>query len=400
MRHTLLASATAALVMLGGCAWMPWMGADPSQPAAAATPVGGQRMPHIVWSGNLDYTPLGSVPGVSQPALIQLHGSGPLAAQAALAAGSGDHYLRILSLASGSELRRVALDEAVDSGALQLANGLVVVGDIVGDLYGIDPDAGVIRWRMRLSSYLLGRPVAIGKDLLVQTMDNRIYRISAAGKKQWSFDGYAAGISMHASPSPLVTGGRVLVVLLSGDVVALDGKSGDLLWRKQLLLSARATVLSELKTPIADPLLVKDLHYGVDHIVPALLVSLYQGELHLLQAVSGEKRGVRKLSLRASPLLDGGTLFLAAADGSLRAIDIRHGETLWKRSLGSHELTGIVMLQHQLWVTDAQGVVYHISRDGQHQQQIALPGEINRAPVVTPLGVVVRTSLGGIYLIN
>jgi len=386
-------SAIAALLVLGGCAWMPWAQSDGKPALAAASP---SPSIAVVWQHNVDYSRLGAVEGISQPASIHLHDG-----SAALAIGGSDHYLRILALSSGHELRRIALDESVESGALQLSNGLVVVVDITGGVYAVNPDAGTIRWRMRLSSFVLGRPVAIGDGVLLQTMDNRIYRIGAKGKKVWSFDGYASGISIHASPSPLLTqDGRVLALLSGGDVVALDGKSGDLLWRKQLLLNTTATVLSELKAPIADPVLVKDLHYGVDHIAPALLVALYQGDLHLLQATSGEHRGARKLSLRATPLLDGDTLFLASADGSLRAIDIRHGDTRWKQPLGNNELTGIALFQHRLWVTDNQGVVYRISSDGHNKRSIALPGTIDRTPIVTPLGVVVRTNLGGIYLLH
>ena len=184
------------------------------------------------------------------------------------------------------------------------------------------------------------------------------------------------------------------------DVVALNGSNGDLLWRKQLLLNTNAAVLSELKAPIASPLRIQDLHYGIDHVMPALLVDLYQGELHLMQAGTGEQRATRKLSLRATPVLEGDTLFLAAADGKLRALDTRHGEILWKQTIGKGELTGITVWNRQLWLTDNRGMIYRLSRNGHHLLRLAVPGVVNRAPIATPLGVVVRTTLGGIYLIR
>ncbi|MDX8408843.1 MAG: PQQ-binding-like beta-propeller repeat protein [Mariprofundales bacterium] len=386
------------LLLLSGCAtdlghWLPWSSSDTKDGTAENTT---SDTLSIVWQHNVDYSKLGAVQGISQPALIELQDH-----SAALAVGGSDGYLRILALASGSELRRIALDEAVESGVLQLASGIVIVGDIVGNLYGIDPDAGTIRWRMRLSSFLLGTPVKIDGDAVLQTMDNRLYRINPKGKKIWSFDGYPGGISMHASPSPLVTDDhRVLAVLSAGDVVALNGSNGDLLWRKQLLLNANAAVLSELKAPIASPLMIKDLHYGIDHVTPALLVGLYQGELHLMQADSGEQRAARKLSLRATPLLDNDTLFLAAADGKLRALDTRHGEVLWKQSITEGELTGITVWHDQLWMGDNRGMVYRLSRNGHNLLQLSVPGMIDREPIATPQGVVVRTTLGGIYLIR
>ena len=389
------------LLLLSGCGTihhlLPWH--DDADTAEQATQQATPRLtpPEIVWRRNLDYLPLGGVHAFSQPAVIKLR-DGHLA----VAAGGEDRFVHILDLATGSELHRIAVDEAVESGTLQLANGLVVVGDITGNLYGIDPDNGVIGWRMRLSTLLLGRPVPIGNDFLLQTMDNRIYRISANGHKIWSFDGYPGGISMHATPSPLVDSDhhRVLTVLSTGDVLALNADNGDLLWRKQLLLNADAAVLSEMKAPVADVVRVPDLRYGVDHLASALLVPFYQGDLRLLDADRGEQRASRTLSLRASPLLVDHTLLLADSSGTLRAIDTASGDTRWKVALSDHELTGVARWQRQLWVSDNGGHLYRLTSSGHRLGAITLPGSINRAPIPTPSGVIVRTSRGGIYLIH
>jgi len=353
--------------------------------------------PTIVWRRNLDYIPLGGVKGFSQPALIKLHDG-----SAAIAAGGGDHFVRILSLATGSELHRIAIQEAVESGALQLANGIVVVGDITGNLYGIDPDQGTITWQLHLSTLLLGRPIALADDFLIQTMDNRLYRISSKGKKVWSFDGYPGGISMHAATSPLVDvrNNRVLAVLSTGDLIALNANSGDLLWRKQLLLNANAAVLSEMKAPVAGLIQIDDLHYGIDHLKSALLVPLYQDNIRLLDGNSGEARATRAISLRATPLQFGHTLILADSSGTVRAIDSQSGDTQWKIKISDFELTGIVLWHKQLWIGDSDGHLFRMRTSGEVLGDIAVAGTINRAPISTPAGVVIRSSRGGIYLVH
>ncbi|MDQ6963997.1 MAG: PQQ-binding-like beta-propeller repeat protein, partial [Mariprofundales bacterium] len=253
-----------------------------------------------------------------------------------------------------------------------------------------------------LSTLLLGRPVAVGDDFVVQTMDNRIYRITPQGKKVWSFDGYPGGISMHAATSPLFDRrtNRILAVLSTGDVVAIDAGSGDLLWRKQLLLNANAAVLSEMKAPVAGLLYVDDLRYGIDHITPALLVPLYQGDIRLLDASSGEQRATRGRSLRAAPLLLGHTLIIADSSGTVSAIDTQSGDTEWKMSVSDGELTALAVWQGGIWIGDSDGNLFHLTAAGRVVGSIALDGAINRAPVATPAGVVVHSSRGGIYLIR
>ncbi|MDX8414070.1 MAG: PQQ-binding-like beta-propeller repeat protein [Mariprofundales bacterium] len=388
--------------MLSGCSaitqMLPWSDSSKIEPALEVAPTNNQSMPpQIVWQHNLDFIPLGGAKGFSQPALIKLN-DGTLA----IAAGSGDHFVRILSLATGSELRRIAIQEAVESGTLQLANGIVVVGDITGNLYGIDPNHGTIAWQLHLSTVLLGRPMPLGDDFVLQTMDNRIYRISASGKKLWSFDGYPGGISMHAATSPLVdaSNNRVLAVLSTGDLLALDATSGDLLWRKQLLLNANAAVLSEMKAPVAGVVRIADLHYGIDHLKPALLVPLYQGNMRLLDADSGEQRATRALSLRATPLQLNHRLILADSSGTVRAIDTQSGDTLWKSNISKNELTGITVWHKQLWISDSEGQLFRISAAGTMLGKMAIAGTINRAPIPTPAGVIIRSSRGGIYLVH
>ncbi len=396
------------LSVLGGCAVLntliPWKhGQNENQDTANATTQipaqTGKHAPEIVWRRELDFTPLGGVQGFSQPALIHLKGG-----KRAIASGCGDAFFRVLSLADGHEILRVPLDDASESGTLQLADGTVVVGDIVGNLYGIDVDKGQIRWRYKLSTLLLGAPVTVSGGFLLQTMDNRIYRFNDDGTKRWSFDGYPGGIAMHAGVSPYLDrqNDRVLAILSSGDLVALNADNGDLLWRKQLLLNADAAVLSEMKAPIAGVTEIPDLHYGIDHITPALLVPFYQGDLRLLNRDSGEQIATRKLSLRAAPMWipKAHKLLLGNSTGWLRAIDTQSGDTIWKIRATSGEITSVVSWGQSILVSDDDGILHRIANNGVLLGSLQLPGSIDRIPVVTPQGVIVRTSRGGIYLIR
>jgi len=400
-RGALTPAIGALLLLLSGCSTihslLPWSDQDADTQQHSIQTVTHNAPPQIVWQRNLDYLPLGGTPGFSQPALIKLANGQP-----AIAAGGSDHFVHIFSLTSGNEMRRIAVDESIESGALQLTNGIVVVGDITGNLYGIDPNQATIVWRLHLSTLLLGRPVTIANDFLLQTMDNRLYRISSQGKKVWSFDGYPGGISMHAATSPLVdhSNNRIIAALTTGDVIALNADNGDLIWRKQLLLNANAAVLSEMKSAVADPLRIADLHYGIDHVAPALIVPLYQGDVHILDANNGEQRATRSLSLRAAPLSFEHTLILADSNGTVRAINTESGDTQWKTDISKHELTEVTLWQHQLWISDNTGQLFRITTTGKLLGNIALPGSINRTPIPTPAGIIVRSSRGGIYLIH
>jgi len=380
------------LLMLGGCSSLGGTlggmfgsdeeaGSEAAKQEQAAAPTGDLE---IIWGVDVDQRRPLSPNSYARPVL---------AGDLIVLAGQ-DKYAHIYDL-QGNELRRVGLKAVSDSGALAINEHLVVLGDAQGMLYGIDPQAGSMIWQWQMPSPMLGRPVHAGDDFLVQTGDNSIYRISTEGKKLWSFSSAQAGLSMNLSPSPLVEGDTCYAVLSNGDVVSLRSANGDLVWRRQLLLDNDAVVLSELKTPLADPVLIDDV----------LITSFYQGDLIALSARDGQQLWQRSLSLKSAPQVVGKRLFVSTADSAVLELDPVSGASMWKRQLGAGdqnagELVGPALLGDNLLVANDQGQITALSLDGHITRTLNLPGRVDRKPVAVPGGVLLRNNLGGLYLIR
>jgi len=375
------ALSSAVLLALSGCAMFGWGGAGETtgQPAEQETFASPSTELETAWGTDIDQRRPKSPYGFSRPVVV-----GNL-----IVLGGQDSYVHILNM-QGREVRRVALQAASNSGALVMSANLVVLGDAQGMLYGINPQQGSILWQLQLPSVMLGHPAKADDDMLVQTGDNSIYRISIKGEKLWSFSGTPAGLSMYLNPSPLVAGDIAYVLLSNGDVVALRSDSGDLVWRRQLLLDNEAVVLSELKSPIADPVLIGDV----------LIVSFYQGNVIALSASDGQQIWQRSLSLKSSPLAYQERLFAATSDGALMEFDPLSGVTLWKQKLQAGELVGPAIRQDQLFAADDNGNVFSLGLDGRVVGHLSLPGRVDRSPVAVSEGILLRNNLGGLYLIR
>lgn len=352
---------------------------------AAAAPVS------VLWRSDLDQRRPASPDGFSLPVVVK-SGQGDR-----IVAGAQDSRVRIYNM-DGRELERIAIDAPGESGGLQLSNGLVVVGDVGGRLYGLDLEQGRIVWRYELPSVLLSSPVAVGDDFIIQTADNHIFRFSADGKKIWSYTGTLGGLGMHLSPAPLLYNNHIYAVFSNGDVVALKAENGGFLWQRQLLLDTSAAVLGELKVPAATPIMIPASQSGRNEDM--LVVPIFQGELSFLSLQDGTVLAERKLSLKSSPLLLGDQLFVADAEGAVSALDAAGGDTLWKQKVSDGELTGPILWQNGLWVADDQGAVFRLSRDGRVLASMNLAGRIDRTPVATASGVLVRNSLGTLYMLR
>ncbi|RLL55923.1 pyrrolo-quinoline quinone [Mariprofundus sp. EBB-1] len=345
----------------------------------------------LVWSNNVDQRKPASPMGFSVPTAVQS------SAGERIIVGGQDYRVRIYN-AQGSELNRIALNEACESAALQMSNGLVIVGDLGGTIYALDIDQAKVIWSVGLSAALIGSPIAYGDGFIIQTSNNQLYRFSHDGKKIWSYSDALGGLSMHLSPSPVVYKGRVFAALSNGDVVALNADTGSFIWKRQLLLSNKASVMSELKVPVAMPLLITAKQSGRDEDV--LLVPVFQGQLSFLSLLDGSTLSNRKISSKSSPLLVGDQVFVADTSGALSALNALDGETTWKQQLSDGELTGPVLWQGSLWVADDQATVYRLSQSGKLLASKDLDGRIDRSPVVGKNGILVRNNLGSIYMLR
>jgi len=345
----------------------------------------------VIWRNDVDQRKPASPPGFSLPGVVSGK-QGEL-----VIAGAEDRRVRIYH-ANGSESGRIALRNASESGAVKLTNGLVVVGDAGGILYGLDISHSKVVWQVQLSAALFGRPVTVDNDFIVQTSNNQIYRFTNKGEKVWSFSGQLGGLGIHLSPSPVVYNKHVYAVLTNGDVIALKAGTGNFVWKRQLVLSNQAAVMSEVKIPTATPLVVPAAQSGRGEDV--LVVSVFQGELFFLSLQDGSTLNTRHLSVKATPLLIGKTLFVADTAGALSALDVSNAVTLWKQQISDTELTGLATWQGSIWVTDSQAHLFRLNRDGRVLARTQLDGRIDRAPVVAGNGVLVRNNLGTLYLLR
>jgi len=378
--------ATGAL-LLGGCSSLTslWSG---DTVESGITKVSAGAPIALLWQRDVDQRKPASPPGFSQPAVV---------ADGLIAIGGQDKRLRVYS-ADGRELTRLALASEVESGGLMLGNGLMVVGDVSGNLYALDIKQGLSKWHYTLGSSLIGKPVAVGHDFIVQTSNNQIYRFSQHGKKVWSYSAQLGGLAMHLTPSPVVHNGHVYAAFSNGDVVALNAANGGFLWKRQTVLDNEAAVLSELKVPVSTPVVVPSVQSGASEDM--LIVPVFQGQMIFMSLIDGSTLKTRDLSLKSSPLLVGNKLFVADAGGAVSVLDAMSGDTLWKKQISDAELTGPVLFHGQLWLADANGYVYRMDQAGKHVSNYSLNGRIDRAPVVSAAGVLVRNNLGILYMLR
>lgn len=341
----------------------------------------------VVWAVDVDQRLPNSPLALSAPAVVEHSG------EILLVLGGRDGFVHVYN-SDGDDLRRIAIEAPSDSGALALDAKLVVLGDNDGRLYAIDPLAATIVWQTQLTSNFTNAPVAVDGGFIVQTTDNFIYKFSASGEKLWSYAGQNSVLSLYLNATPLVRDGRIYAVLSNGDAVALKVDNGDLLWKRQLLLSNNSAFITELKAPLSTPAWFDNIHLNGESASNVLIIPLYQGELVALNAADGVQLFSLPTSMKSAPEALGGSLYLADSTGYLHAYSKSKGNRLWSKKISQHELIGPVVWHDSLWLADYKGRIMKVNGEGEVQAQVQLVGNIARLPEITATGLLVRTDRG------
>ncbi|MDQ6994397.1 MAG: PQQ-binding-like beta-propeller repeat protein [Mariprofundaceae bacterium] len=347
----------------------------------------------IVWSTDVDGRKPADKLSFSAPVVT---GQGQ---HARIVIGGADARIHVYDM-SGKETYRLPIQQNSDSGAAVLASGLVVLGDSQGKLYAVNAQQGKVVWQLALSSSMTGSPIAVDDDVVVQTTGNNLYRINQQGEKVWSFSSQQGGLSLYLSSSPMLHDGKIYALLSNGDAVAMDAKTGDLLWRKQLLLDTDASMLSQLKAPLTTPLWLSHVSFDGRVLHDVVLFSFYHGKIFALSVDDGQTMLAQDISLKSSPVLWNDILYMVDTDGVLQALNSHDGQQQWKKALPHHEWVGPVVWHDALWLASEKGLVLKVSLTGELLAVLDIQGNIERAPLITSDGLLIHNTLGGLYLIH
>jgi outer membrane protein assembly factor BamB len=258
-----------------------------------------------------------------------------------------------VDVANGRELWRTNIDEAI-SGGVGVGGSLVLVGSNKGNLYAIDV-SGKVLWKSKLSSEILSVPRYFDGKVIVRTGDNHIYGIDAAdGSKKWVYERTNPALTLRSSVGIVVDGGAVYAGFAGGKLAAIRADTGKLIWEATV---AQPKGVTEIER-IAD---ITSLPY-VDG--PVIYAVAYQGKIAAIDRKSGQVLWNRDISSYTGLTAEDGKVFVSHTLGSLYSLDNTNGKTFWRQgNLANRRLTTPLSMGNIIAVGDLEGYVHFLSRD-------------------------------------
>ncbi|AMN46775.1 hypothetical protein ACG33_06620 [Steroidobacter denitrificans] len=269
-----------------------------------------------------------------------------------------------------------------------VGGSLLVVASSDGDVIALEADSGRERWRRAVGSEVLASPLILEDSVVIRTVDGHLESMSSTdGTQRWSINEQVPRLTLRGTAPPVFAGGRIIAGFDSGKVLAVDPRSGEVLWDTVVNAPRGRTELERL-ADIDAPVRVS----GDD-----VFVAGFQGRVAMLALDSGQIWWARDASSYRGFALDERYLYLTNADGVVVAMRRSDGAVQWEQdAMKRRGLTAPAIDGDALVVGDFEGYLHWLDRsNGKILARQKTDGKrITNAAAVADGGVFVQTDSG------
>lgn len=236
------------------------------------------------------------------------------------------------------------------TGATGVGEGLVLVGTRDGEVIALDAASGKMSWRSQLSSEILSPPVAHQGIVVARTVDGKVFGLAAEdGQSIWIYERGVPSLSLRGTAAPYIHGTQVINGFASGKLAANDLQSGGVLWESSVSFAHGRNELERLIDVDAQPVVFGDVLY----------TAAYQGKVVAMDLKSGRILWEQKASTFNDIAVDDSKVFVSDEKVGVIALDRAKGSRIWlQKDLKGRGLTAPTRVGEYLVVLDELGYLH------------------------------------------
>lgn len=290
-------------------------------------------------------------------------------------------------------------DEYVIAGGLAYSAGIVYATSGFNELYALNPETGAVKWKVSIVSPSRAAPTVIDGRVFVVTIDNQIHAFSAEdGSKIWSYQGLESVAGLVGMAAPAANRDIVVPAFSSGEIYALRVENGSVAWVESLAATRRGSGLASISDIRALPVMDKG----------AVIAMSFGGKIVALDERSGQRLWQREVGGSQTPWVAGNHLFILTSNNELAALGRDQGKVVWVSQLpkykkqkskeGAIALKGPILAGGRLIVAGSNGMVYEIDpTNGGITRDWSIRREIVTPPIVAGGVMYVLTADGVLH---
>jgi outer membrane protein assembly factor BamB len=268
-------------------------------------------------------------------------------------------------------------------GGLAADGGKIFAATGFGTIIALDASSGTEVWTKRFAIPIREAPTAAEGRVFVVNSESELICLSANdGVQLWSQKGLPENAAVLTSASPAVAGNLVFVPYPSGEITAIDIKTGQARWTDSLAkgaINSSATAIGEAPRPVADHEAVYAMSRG--------------GQLIATSRDRGTRLWTRDIKGSQMPWVAGDTLFVVDISGKLIAMNRKDGKARWITALpGDGRWNGPVLGGNRLWLASSKGLLVAVDAVS---GAIAAQSDLGAPVWITPV-----VAEGRLYVLN
>lgn len=253
-------------------------------------------------------------------------------------------------------------DDEVIVGGVAYSRGQLYVTNGYNELLMINPQDGQIVWRRKLPAPSRAAPTISEDRVFITTMDNRILALGAAnGELLWDYSGISGAAGLVGAASPAASRDIVLPVFSSGEIYALRVENGSAAWGDNLSGIRSAGGLSGISDIRALPVIDKGVVIAIS----------FGNRMVALDERTGNRIWQRDIGGSEMPWVAGNSVFVITNDNELVGMGRDNGLIRWVRPLPKFKnpesrtqpiyWSGPVLAGNRLIVAGSDGGVIEVS---------------------------------------
>lgn len=280
------------------------------------------------------------------------------------------------------------------SGGLTAAGANVYVGSETAVVYALNAENGTEAWQTKVAGEVLSRPVVADGVVLVHTSNGQLQALNEAdGAIKWTVNLDVPSLSLRGESAPATAFGAAIVGGDNGRVSAVLIEQGQLIWQQRVSQPTGSTEIDRLNDVDTTPVIIDNTVYTLG----------YNGNMTALDLRSGQILWKRELGSVNDFIVDAGRIYVVDQDDRVVAMNAEGGINLWRQSdLLHRNLTPPTLYSGYLVVGDGEGYVHWINTtDGRFVAQQKLDGSgFLSAPVIAGDKLLIQARDGTVYALT
>ncbi|MDC0725420.1 outer membrane protein assembly factor BamB [Phytobacter diazotrophicus] len=311
--------------------------------------------------------------------------------------------VKAVSASDGKEVWSVNLAEksgwfssspALLSGGVTVAGGHVYVGSEKAKVYALNTNDGSQAWKTNVAGEALSRPVVSDGLVLIHTSNGQLQALNESdGAVKWTVNLDMPSLSLRGESAPATAYGAAIVGGDNGRVSAVLMQQGQMIWQQRISQATGPTEIDRLSDVDTTPVIVNGVVYAL----------AYNGNLTALDLRSGQIMWKRELGSVSNFIVDGNRIYMIDQNDRVLALTTDGGVTLWTQSdLLHRNLTAPALYNGYIVTGDSEGYMHWINvEDGRFVAQQKVDGSgFLTDPVAAEGKLLIQAKDGTLYAIT